>query len=202
MKCLFYNIINRGDVSMKLLKNIFKHTLLYKLFSTLYWLKTYINDYNYVSDSLYSDAFFTILRRYLNTEFRSDWIGRIYGVINPHINIDKSFNFSNTIIEIDGDNTNSKAYVENWIYRQMSLVKSVFNLDSSGFFDFIYVNVKHVGPSNHDNFLVVFDIASRKEFATYFKKTCRHAILYIIVITIWLLGLKYIPEIPILFNIY
>lgn len=179
--CVYFKSYRGYDV-MKFFKDLFRHTLIYKVYSTLYWLKEYISDYSYVSDSLHSEAFSLILRRYLNCEFRTDWIGRLYGVINPHINIDGKFNFSNTIIEIDGANTNSHAFVENWLYRQMSLVKNVYNLDNSGFFDYIGVDIKHVGPKSHDNYLVIFDIVSRKEFSMYLKRAFKHSILYITIV--------------------
>lgn len=175
---------------MKFFKDLFSHTLIYKLYSILYWLVEYIKDYNYVSETIYSEAFFTILRRYLNTDFSKDWIGRIYGVINPHIDIDGKFNFNNTIIEIDGDNTNSKLYVENWVYRQMNLVKSVFNLEHSGLFDYIGVTVNHVGPASHDNFLVVFDLVSRKEMTRYLKNSFYHMLIYAVIFALCLLGFE------------
>ena len=46
---------------MKLLKKLFSHTLIYKIYLFFVLLKEYVEDYDYVSDSLYSEAFSKIL---------------------------------------------------------------------------------------------------------------------------------------------
>lgn len=169
---------------MKLLKKLFSYTLLYKIYLNFILLKEYIDDYDYVSESLYSEAFSKILEKYLNLKVKKDWIGRIYGVINPNLDINGNVNFANTIIEIDGNNTNSNEYVKNWIYKQMNMVKYVFKLDESGFFDYIGCDIEHVGPKEHDNYLVVFYIVSQKALLQNVKKTFKQFSIYVIIAAI------------------
>lgn len=169
---------------MKLLKKLFSYTLLYKIYLNFILLKEYIDDYEYVSESLYSEAFSKILEKYLNLKVKKDWIGRIYGVINPNLDINGNLNFSNTIIEIDDNNTNSNEYVKNWIYKQMNMVKYVFKLDESGFFDYIGCDIEHVGPKEHDNYLVVFYIVSQKALLQNLKKLLKQMSIYAIIATI------------------
>lgn len=169
---------------MKLLKKLFSYTLLYKIYLNFILLKEYIDDYEYVSESLYSEAFSKILEKYLNLKVKKDWIGRIYGVINPNLDINGNLNFSNTIIEIDDNNTNSNEYVKNWIYKQMNMVKYVFKLDESGFFDYIGCDIEHVGPKEHDNYLVVFYIVSQKALLQNLKKLLKQMSIYAIIAAI------------------
>ena len=169
---------------MKLLKKLFSYTLLYKIYLNLVLLKEYIDDYDYVSESLYSEAFYKILEKYLNLKVKKDWIGRIYGIINPNLDITGNINFSNTIIELDDNNTNSNEYVRNWIYKQMNMVKYVFKLDESGFFDYIGCDIKHVGPPEHDNYLVVFYIVSQKAMLQNLNKLFKQLSLYAILAAI------------------
>ena len=169
---------------MKLLKKLFSYTLLYKIYLNFILLKEYIDDYEYVSESLYSEAFSKILEKYLNLKVKKDWIGRIYGVINPNLDINGNVNFSNTIIEIDDNNTNSNEYVKNWIYKQMNMVKYVFKLDESGFFDYIGCDIEHVGPKEHDNYLVVFYIVSQKALLQNLKKLLKQMSIYAIIAAI------------------
>lgn len=169
---------------MKLLKKLFSYTLLYKMYLNLVLLKEYIDDYDYVSESLYSEAFSKILERYLNLKVKKDWIGRIYGVINPNLDINGNVNFANTIIEIDDNNTNSNEYVKNWIYKQMNMVKYVFKLDESGFFDYIGCDIEHVGPKEHDNYLVVFYIVSQKAMLQNLKRLLKQFSVYAIIAAI------------------
>ena len=169
---------------MKLLKKLFSYTLLYKMYLNLVLLKEYIDDYDYVSESLYSEAFSKILEKYLNLKVKKDWIGRIYGVINPNLDINGNVNFANTIIEIDDNNTNSNEYVKNWIYKQMNMVKYVFKLDESGFFDYIGCDIEHVGPKEYDNYLVVFYIVSQKAMLQNLKRLFKQFSVYAIIAAI------------------
>ena len=169
---------------MKLLKKLFSYTLLYKIYLNLVLLKEYIDDYDYVSESLYSEAFSKILEKYLNLKVKKDWIGRIYGVINPNLDINGNVNFANTIIEIDDNNTNSNEYVKNWIYKQMNMVKYVFKLDESGFFDYIGCDIEHVGPKEYDNYLVVFYIVSQKAMLQNLKRLLKQFSVYAIIAAI------------------
>ena len=169
---------------MKLLKKLFSYTLLYKIYLNLVLIKEYIDDYDYVSESLYSEAFSKILEKYLNLKVKKDWIGRIYGVINPNLDINGNVNFANTIIEIDDNNTNSNEYVKNWIYKQMNMVKYVFKLDESGFFDYIGCDIEHVGPKEYDNYLVVFYIVSQKAMLQNLKRLLKQFSVYAIIATI------------------
>ena len=169
---------------MKFLKKLLSYTLLYKIYANFSLLKEYIIDYDYVSESLYSEAFYKILEKYLNLKVKKDWIGRVYGVINPNLDINGNVNFNNTIIEIDDNNTNSNEYVKNWIYKQMNMVKYVFKLDESGFFDYIGCDINHVGPKEHDNYLVVFYIVSQKALLQNLKKTFKQMSIYAIIAAI------------------
>lgn len=169
---------------MKLLKKLFSYTLLYKIYLNFILIKEYIYDYDYVSESLYSEAFSRILEKYLNLKVKKDWIGRIYGIINPNLDINGNVNFANTIIEIDDNNTNSNEYVKNWIYKQMNMVKYVFKLDESGFFDYIGCDIEHVGPKEYDNYLVVFYIVSQKAMLQNLKRLLKQFSIYAIIAAI------------------
>ena len=147
---------------MKILKKLLHLTLVYKFIYMIKMLYEYITDYVYVSDTLYSDEFKHVLKRYLNVDIERDWIGRLYGVINPNIDINGKFDINTMIIEIDGDNTNNNEQVKNWCYRQLTVVFQLFNIHNLG--DYIDLTFKHVGPEEADNYLLIFDIVSRKLF--------------------------------------
>lgn len=175
---------------MKLFKKLFSYTLLYKIYLNFVLIKEYVYDYDYVSDSLYSEAFYKILEKYLNLKVKKDWIGRIYGIINPNLDINGKLDFNNTIIEIDDNNTNSNEYVKNFIYKQMNMVKYVFDLSESGFFDYIGCDITHVGPKEHDNYLIVFYIVSQKAMLQNLKRLLKQFSIYTIIAIIAYLILK------------
>lgn len=162
-----------------ILKKIGSNTLTWRLVMLVQSIYRYITDMSYISDTLYSKEFLTVLKQYLRISIKKDWIGRLYGVINPYINIDGKIDFNNTIIEIDGDNTNSNEYVKNWVYRQFNLIDNLFKINK--LYDYINVDIKHVGPLNADNYLIVIDVVSRKEMTYALKRVLKQTILYMII---------------------
>ena len=58
----------------------------------------YIRDYCKISKILYSEDFKLVLKKYLCVDFETDWLGRLYGVMNPKIDINGKFNMNNTIM--------------------------------------------------------------------------------------------------------
>ena len=101
---------------MKFIRKFFGWTLTYKTLAFIEGVYTYIKDYYYISDTLYSAEFKAVIKRYLYITLSKDWMGRLYGVINPNIDINGKFDFNNTILEIDGENTNNNDYVRHWVY--------------------------------------------------------------------------------------
>ena len=64
---------------MKFFRNLFYKTFTGKIIKTIKSLYDYLKDYEYISDTFYSDAFKIVLKEYLNVEIKKDWIGRLYG---------------------------------------------------------------------------------------------------------------------------
>lgn len=162
-----------------ILKKIGSNTLTWRLVMLVQSIYRYITDMSYISDTLYSKEFLTVLKQYLRISIKKDWIGRLYGVINPYIDIDGKIDFNNTIIEIDGDNTNSNEYVKNWVYRQFNLIDNLFKINK--LYDYINVDIKHVGPLNADNYLIVIDVVSRKEMAYTLKRVLKQILIYLLI---------------------
>lgn len=165
---------------MVFLKNIFKTLWIGKLFYTIKSLYIYIKSYDFIHDTLYSEDFNSIIEKYLHVKLHKDWIGRLYGVINPNIDIKGNFDISSNIIEIDGQNTNNNEYVKTWIYRQMNMVAQLFKIHK--LYEYISMDITHVGPINGDNYLIVFDMVDRQDFTKNLKRLSIHSIIYLILI--------------------
>lgn len=161
---------------MKIIRKFFGWTLTYKTLAFIEGLYTYIKDYYYISDTLYSEEFKLVLKRYLLIDIEKDWLKRLYGIINPNIDINGHYNFNNTILEIDGSNTNNNDQVKHWVYKQMDLISQLFKIEK--LYDYISVSITHVGPEYADNYLVVFDMISRKYMAQTFKSWMKMLLLY------------------------
>ena len=167
---------------MKLLRNLFYKTFLGRLTNTIKSLYNYIKDYEYISDTLYSEAFKLVLKEYLNVDIRKDWIGRLYGIVNPNINEEGKFDITRTVIEFDDENTNNEEYVKHWAHKQLYIIGEVFKIEN--LYHFIDLEFKHVGPDIADNYLLVFDIVSRKIFTHNLKQMLLHVFVYILIAVI------------------
>ena len=165
-----------------LLTKIISITLVYKIYNMFKSIYVYISDYNKISDIFYGDGFKKMLNEYLHIEIKKDWIGRLYGVINPNIDIDGKYNPNNIIIELNDNYTNNNEYVKIWIYKQMNLISQLFSL--SNLYNYINLDIKHIGPINADNYLLVFDIASKKYMMNSIKNFLVHFFIYLILFII------------------
>ncbi len=163
---------------MKIIRKFFSWTLLYKTVALLESIYTYIKDWYYVSDTFYSDEFKQVIKRYLYVDLKKDWLGRLYGIINPNIGPNGKYDFSNTIFEIDGDNTNNDAFVKNIIFGKLDLIDRQFHINK--LYEYINIEFEHVGPSWADNYLFVFDMVSRRYMAQCFKSWYKQIMIYIL----------------------
>jgi len=164
---------------MKFIRKLFSNFLLYKIYNFIASIFYYIKDYNLISDTLYSREFKKVIMKYLKCELNKDWLGRLYGIINPNIDINGNLDVTSMIVELDDFNTNNEEQIKSWIYKQMMLISELFKIEK--LYDYISVDIKHVGPINHDNYLITFDITSRKYMAQCFKKILWHILFYIII---------------------
>lgn len=169
------------SLTSEALKSACRLTLIYKTARAISCLLYYIKSYLYVRDTLYSPQFAYVLEKYLRVKFRRDWIGRLYGVVNPAIDINGNIDFSTQIIEFDERGASTDNYVKNWVYKQLSLIKNIFHLQDSGFFDHIGADFRHVGPDNNDNWLIVFDIVARRDFAYALRSFIRQFVIYAVI---------------------
>lgn len=162
-----------------LFRKLYHKTLCYKTYDLGYSFIEYLKDRAAVSDVLYGEDLKNMFKKYLNLEVDKDWIGRLYGVINPVIDMNGKLDLTTTIIEIDGDNTNNNEHLKIWMYKQLDMIGRIFNMKR--LYELIDMDIKHVGPIEHDNYLVVFDIVSRqltvKALKKWLKQICNYGII-------------------------
>ena len=84
------------------------------------------------------------------TEFRIDWVGRIYTVINPNI-IQEQFDTNTQIFEYDENGFTNKPYIEKWIMTKFNIVKDFIMVNN--LFDLLTYELKKI--DEYDNYLFV-----------------------------------------------
>lgn len=166
---------------------LFTYTLIYKIWATIKSFYNYRKDLGYIKDTFYSDELKFVFKKYLKLNIKKDWLGRLYGVINPLVDVKGNLDVNNLVIELDDNNTNNSEYIKVWMHKQLKLIGDLFKIQN--LYNFINLTFTPVGPIGSDNFLVVFDIVSRKEFAYNFKKMSVQLLIYIIIAIVVLLFL-------------
>lgn len=83
-------------------------------------------------------------------EFRIDWVGRIYTVINPNIINDK-LDINTQIFEYDANGLTNEPYIEKYIMTKFNLVKDF--VMANNLFDLLTYEIKRI--DEYDNYLLV-----------------------------------------------
>ena len=104
------------------------------------------------------------------SEFRMDWVGRIYTVINPNI-IDDKLDIQTQIFEYGDDGFSNKAYVEKWIMTKLNLIKDF--VMANNLFDLLTYEIERL--DEYDNYLFVIKPIT---FDDCMKYTKRFGIIY------------------------
>ena len=84
------------------------------------------------------------------TEFRMDWVGRVYTVINPNI-IKDQFDVNTQIFEYGENGFTNEPYIEKWIMTKFNLVKDF--IMANNLFDLLTYELKKI--DEYDNYLFI-----------------------------------------------
>lgn len=85
-----------------------------------------------------------------STEFRIDWVGRIYTIINPNIIKDK-FDVNTQIFEYGENGFTNEPYIEKYIMTKFNLVKDF--IMANNLFDLLAYEIKRL--DEYDNYLFI-----------------------------------------------
>lgn len=83
-------------------------------------------------------------------EFKIDWVGRIYTVINPNI-IDDKLDINTQIFEYNDNGLTNEPYVEKYIMTKLNLVSEF--IIANNLFDLLTYEIKKL--DDYDNYLFV-----------------------------------------------
>lgn len=92
------------------------------------------------------------LSQLFGTEFRMDWVGRIYTVINPNI-VDEKLDFNTQIFEYGENGLSNTVYVERYIMLKLNLIKDF--VIANNLFDLLTYRIEKL--DDYDNYLFVIE---------------------------------------------
>ena len=146
--------------------NFIKHLILHIKYNKL--LKNIYNEENLINR--FSQLF--------GTEFRIDWVGRLYTVINPNL-IDNQLDTNTQIFEYTENGLSNNSYIEHWIMTKLNIAQQF--IMANNLFDLLTYEIKRL--DDYDNYLFVIKSIT---FDECFKWT---KIFFIALIILLIIGL-------------
>lgn len=147
---------------------IFKIPLVGTLIALIYFLYKHIGLKRLLDKIYIKEDFIRKLSLILSIPIRKDLAGRLYGVLNPakeEMNEETAL----LIYEIKDNGTlDNTSFVEQWVYKKLNVLNDI--LINESMLDLLYINVKHVGPKEYDNYLLTLTPFYFNDFLFYLHK--------------------------------
>jgi hypothetical protein len=133
--------------------------------------------YTKILKKVYTDEQLLIkFSQLFGTEFRMDWVGRIYTVINPNILQDK-LDTNTQIFEYGENGLSNTAYIEHWIMTKLNIAQNF--IMANNLFDLLTYEIKRL--DDYDNYLFIIKPITFDDFV---KSTKLFTIVYSILLVI------------------
>ena len=127
--------------------------------------------YTKILKKVYNDEQLLIkFSQLFGTEFRIDWVGRIYTVINPNILQDK-LDTNTQIFEYGENGLSNNVYIEHWIMTKLNIAQNF--IMANNLFDLLTYEIKRL--DDYDNYLFIIKPIT---FDDFIKSTKLFSIVY------------------------
>lgn len=113
------------------------------------------------------------------TEFKEDWVHRIYAVINPNI-INNKYDNTSTIFEYGENGFDDKIFIERWIMERMNAISRFIRVNN--LFDLLTYKINKL--DNYNNYLFIIQPITLDDFFKSIKKLIIFIFITIILITL------------------
>lgn len=124
------------------------------------------------------------LSKLFGSEFRMDWVGRIYTVINPNI-IDDQLDLNTQIFEYNENGFSNNVYVEKYIMTKLNAIKDF--VIANNLFDLLTYRIEKL--DKYDNYLFIIEPIT---FEDCKKWTKIFSITYSILIVVAIVACKFL----------
>jgi hypothetical protein len=127
------------------------------------------------------------LSKLFNSNFKIDWVGRLYTVINPNL-LNGEYDTNTQIFEYGEKGLTNEMFIERYIMQKLNIASNY--IKANNLFDLLTYKIEKI--DEYDNYLFIIEPITFNDFVKNAKKFCI-LILSLIVIGITLfLTFKYI----------
>lgn len=142
---------------------------LYKFFRNLF---KHLKYHRIIKEAYEREQLIAKISTLLGTQFKLDWVGRLYSVINPNIK-DGKYN-PDQIYEFDFEgNSYNNEWITKWIMERLNILQGF--MQTSNLFDVLEYKIKDLGNLNY---LVIFQSITLKPV----MKSIKWAIIELLII--------------------
>ena len=145
--------------------NFFKYLLLNRKYSRL------------IKKTFQNENILQGLSQIFKANFKTDWIGRIYAVLNPNLDENGQYSPNTQIFEYGETGLNNEKMVEQWVMERMVVISEF--IQANNLFELLTYSIKKL--DKYDNYLFILEPVTLSDCMKWSK---RFAILFGILIII------------------
>ena len=135
--------------------------IIYRFFKYLFLNIKYTKILNKV---YYNENIIENLSKLFKSQFKKDWIGRLYTVINPNLMGD-DFDINTIIYEYDENGLNNYAFIERCIMSKLNIAQSF--IQTNNLFDLLTYKIEKL--DEYDNYLFIIEPITLHDCLKYTK---------------------------------
>ena len=135
--------------------------IIYRFFKYLFLNIKYTKILNKI---YYNENIIENLSKLFKSQFKKDWIGRLYTVINPNLMGDV-FDINTIIYEYDENGLNNYAFIERCIMNKLNIAQSF--IQTNNLFDLLTYKIEKL--DEYDNYLFIIEPLTLHDCLKYTK---------------------------------
>lgn len=105
------------------------------------------------------------LSQIFKSNFKLDWIGRAYAVLNPNLDENGQYSPNTQIFEYGENGLNNEQMIEQWVMERMTVIAEFIR--TNNLFELLTYSIKKL--DNYDNYLFVLEPITLKDYMKWSK---------------------------------
>ena len=105
------------------------------------------------------------LSKIFKSNFKLDWIGRAYAVLNPNLDENGQYSPNTQIFEYGENGLNNERMIEQWVMERMTIVSEFIR--TNNLFDLLTYSIKKL--DDYDNYLFILEPITLKDCMKWSK---------------------------------
>ena len=106
------------------------------------------------------------LSKIFKTNFKTDWIGRLYAVLNPNLDENGNYSPNSQIFEYGENGLNNEKMIEQWVMERMLVISNFIR--ANNLFELLTYSIEKI--DKYDNYLFILEPITLKDCMKWSKR--------------------------------